>query len=39
MHKIKNIRDYIEALKEIGELHEINKSVDCNLEYNVVFIN
>jgi 4-hydroxy-3-polyprenylbenzoate decarboxylase len=36
MHNIKSIRDYIEALKEIGELHEINKSVDCNLEVGAI---
>ena len=33
---MKDLREYIEALRAIGELHEINHSVDCNLEVGAI---
>jgi UbiD family decarboxylase len=36
MNHIKSLREYIDALKEIGEIQEIDKEVDWNLEMGAI---
>ncbi len=36
MKHLKSLREYIEALKEVGEVQEINLEVDLNLEIGAI---
>jgi UbiD family decarboxylase len=36
MNRLRDLREYIGALKAIGELQEINKEIDRNLEIGAI---